>query len=636
MTFATDWDITPNGAALDIRHTSGTTNFTVLELHRALQDFADDQASNSTEILDISTLTPSDRSTDNIVTLLNGANIDDASAVFLYDGSVTQDTGDTIYAGLVVVGAVVAGTNIIIVQNNGLLTDNWTAFPNADAANNILMRKVVKTRADGVDIDGQRIICMAREYGDTYAEFSVSMALGNNVAALFTADDGNNSTAQGTVQNYDKIDNVLEGYQLLDMTAVGSQEPFYSQWQITGTGTLPSDPVINDLYEQAKSQQRRGTAETLYGLGGEVFRGITHEVDYDTEAGSGPADLDTLAFGTFIDIGTITVSTFNVDEVVTGGTSGAVGRLLSVDTTAESLVVSTESGVWANGESITGTGTATATIASLPTAVTGGGLCQVIAALDSGTTGTVWIQLLKGIAPIDGSIFYEDGAALHANQVVANGAPTARTISTPFIGSSTGSALLGAYGVGLDVTDVTASDLFRDLDDVSRTPPNNVTFTVSGVVSGEDYVLVGPRAAGILDLAQDTIDGALSGAAVTSVVVTTSIPTDTPASGTIRILSDDGRYLRVPYDSYTGFTYTTPAYDFSGASVVADNNSVFISYIDLLATSTSEAVTLIYASDRDLFVRVRDGDSTPIKTFETPAQLTSTGGSSSAIRTTDA
>jgi len=131
MAFADDFSIAADG---NIRHTSGTTTYTVLEMHRALQDMAADAVASGDDLMDISFLTPSDRSTDNIVTLTNAYNIDDTAATYLYDGSVTQDGGDTIYAGLVVVGAVESGTEIIIVQDNALLTDTWTTAPNADAA----------------------------------------------------------------------------------------------------------------------------------------------------------------------------------------------------------------------------------------------------------------------------------------------------------------------------------------------------------------------------------------------------------------------------------------------------------------------------------------------------------------------
>ncbi len=119
-------------------------------------------------------------------------------------------------------------------------------------------------------------------------------------------------------------------------------------------------------------------------------------------------------------------------------------------------------------------------------------------------------------------------------------------------------------------------------------------------------------------------------------IVTTAIPTDTPSSGTIRIEADTGIYLRVPYSSYTGSTYTIPSFDFSGVNVCTTGNNVFISYIDLIAAGTTATFTSVYLSDRALFIRVRDGDVTPIKTFETTGTLGSAGGSSTAIRTDDA
>jgi len=64
--------------------------------------------------------------------------------------------------------------------------------------------------------------------------------------------------------------------------------------------------------------------------------------------------------------------------------------------------------------------------------------------------------------------------------------------------------------------------------------------------------------------------------------------------------------------------------------------NVYVTWIDKLAASTEESVTVVYDVDRPLFVRVRDGGGTPIRTFETPATLGSGGGSVAAIRTNDA
>ena len=159
---AADWTISVTG---DIRWTgSGTaTNVTVLELHRFVQDLADDAVAvaASDDLLQITNETPSNRATDNILTLINGYNVDDTAIQHIYDGSITQDAGDTEYLGLVVVGAVETGTEIQIVQNNAHLTSYWGTGLNPDAAANILLRIMIKCRVDGADIDGRRLLCTA-------------------------------------------------------------------------------------------------------------------------------------------------------------------------------------------------------------------------------------------------------------------------------------------------------------------------------------------------------------------------------------------------------------------------------------------------------------------------------------------
>ena len=114
------------------------------------------------------------------------------------------------------------------------------------------------------------------------------------------------------------------------------------------------------------------------------------------------------------------------------------------------------------------------------------GTGQVLA--DNGTD-TLWIQLLTGSAPVSTASLSQsvpDAASATAGTV------TSRTISAPFVGVSTGSAIIGAYGVGIGADDLTASDSVTDLTNTVRNPPNNVSFTVTGLVSGEDRVMVGP------------------------------------------------------------------------------------------------------------------------------------------------
>lgn len=549
----TDWSIAANG---DIRYTGSTTNNTVIEFHRWLQDKADDAVASGDDILDITDTTPSDRSTDNIITLNSPYNIDDTAAEHLFDGSITQDGGDVVYSGLVVVGSVPAGTNLQIVQNNLLLTSYWGTGLNADATANILLRIMVKTRTGGADTDGKRLRVQARELGDTYSEFSLTAGLGNATAAIFTGSDLNNQTVAGTISGWTSITNT-EGLRLLDVNGNGSNEEYYSEWDL-------GVQSINDLYERTKWIQRRATSETLYGMNGELFRGITHSFAYDNESG-GP---------------------FTQNEVLTFG-NGATGALLALD--------------------------------------------------DDGTTGNMYIQLLTGVAPSDNDTITGGTSSATAD---INGSVTARTISSAFVGVSTGSALIGAYGVGVETSDLTNSDLLFDLTNTPQTPPNNVTFTVSGVVSGEDRILVGPEnGAGGLDEDQLSLNTTLNGAAETSVVVTTTIPSDTPASGTLRVVNDSGYHVLLTYSSYTGSTFTVTSADFSGSDEndsATSGNDCYITYIDKLAAASSENFTSVYSSSRTLFVRVRDGGGTPIKTFETTGTLGSGGGSATAIRTSDA
>jgi hypothetical protein len=640
MPIGTDFEVQADG---DIRHVANTTTYTVLEFHRWLQDLADDAVATGDDILDITDLTPSERSTDNIIRLNAPYNIDDTAAQFLYDGSITQSGGDTVYSGLVVVGAVETGTELQIIQNNAILTSYWGTGLNANAAANILLRIMVKTRDAGADIDGKRIRVQARELGDTYSEFSATLGEGNSTAAIFTSVDLNNETIAGTIAGW-TISNT-EGYQLLEINGTAPAEPYYSQWD-------PGTQTINDLYEYAKWIQRRGTSETIHGLNGFLFRGITGQFDYDGESNAFTED-DIIAWGTSFAYDGETGAGLIVGDRVENTTVGGAGTVVYVQDagTTGTVVIARESftATWADNNVITkvanaGGGVLTAGSVTVAGAVSdgtaSGGTAKLLALLDSGTTGTVWFQLLTGSNPVNNLPIYQQGDT--GVRALVNGSITARTISPAFIGVSTGSAIIGAFGIGIKPSELTASDLLFDLTNTPQTPPNNVTFTVGGLESGEDRVLVGPESGGLLNTAQFTLSTTLSAASETAVVVGTAIPSDTPASGTIRVELDNGVYKRVPYTSWSGSTFNItvgPEDDFTGVNATAGND-VFISYIDKLADAATATFTSVFLSPRSLFIRVRDGgtagDFEGIKTFETTGTLGSAGGSTTAIRTSDA
>src|SRR3989338_10380868 len=125
---AADWTIDRQTG--DIRyigddHNEASPSYaTVIEAHRAWQALADNASSTgSDDELDITDNTPSDRSTDNIVTLNAPYNIDDASSEHLYDGSIIQNGGADIYDGFVNFGN--AAVQIQVIQNGAVLADDW-------------------------------------------------------------------------------------------------------------------------------------------------------------------------------------------------------------------------------------------------------------------------------------------------------------------------------------------------------------------------------------------------------------------------------------------------------------------------------------------------------------------------------
>jgi hypothetical protein len=270
----TDWSI--NRATGDIRyigddHGGASPSYaTVIEFHRFLQDLADDASSVGDDEVDITDENPSDRSTDNIITLLGSYNIDDEASEHLYDGSVVQADGAIIYDGIVNFGN--AGITIQILQAGKVLADDWwnsNGGLNADADQGISHRFMIKVRNAGFDIDGRRLLGIARTYGNIYSEFSINgTARGNNVLALSDTTDLNNQKTASEVAGFNNITNLTEGYVLLDADNDTVDEPYYSEWDYDTRS-------VNDFYEYMKFRTRDGAASGLYGLPGELFRGIT-------------------------------------------------------------------------------------------------------------------------------------------------------------------------------------------------------------------------------------------------------------------------------------------------------------------------------------------------------------------------
>lgn len=677
----TDWTIDRDTKVIaytgDDHGGASPTYATVIEFHRWLQSLADDQiavAANSDE-LDITNTDPSRRSTDNIITLINGYVLDETAnnaTEHLYDGSIIMDGGNIIYDGIVNFGN--PGVVIQVLQDGAVITDDWwnyaTGFgANADDNAGISHRFMIKTRDDGVDIDGRRLIGTTRVMDTgagtdhlTFGEFKINgTSRGNNVLALANSDDLNNSTSETTISGWTDITNT-EGLNLIDVDADTTDEEYYAKWDTSGSHAQ------NDYYERLKWLTRDGSASTIHGINGEAFRGITHSFSF-SGTGFDPVTNDRVVWGTYVDLGTITGS-FEVGEVIWDGLttiadSTYVGRILAVDATDESLILYLESGVTiGNGVPIEGvSSSATATTSADPTEVVGGGDILVLASDDDGATGNLYVQVMKGTAPGNSATLYES-TDLTAT-LLTTSVSSSKAVSTPFVGVSTGSNIIGAYGIGFETDQINDSDVLTALDGFTYSRPNLVTNTVGGLSQDgdDDRVLVAPwdtdsadvghgvgydiNGDPVIDKGQMLLSVALDADDETQVTVKTgsetAIPADTPASGTIRVVDDAGYERWIPYSSWSGlvFTINTGHGDIGSnndflANEAAVDNEVYVTYLDTNADTVTKNFQVTYTAPRSLVAIVRNGDNTaPIKQFIAEWSISSSNQTLNAIRTTD-
>ena len=553
---------------------AGANYVSVYELHRWLQDLADDASSANDDYLDITIPNPSDKKFTTIIELLNTTKLDDAyttpASEYIYGGSIIQTVSgqEEIYDGISVVAN--RGVVVNVIQNGAVLTNKfWNNTPNgetfaglnADPANGVAMRFMVKVKSAGAMIDNGALLFTTREWGKTFSEFRIpSTGRGVNVVPLTYADDLNNTTASGTVATWTTITNVTAGWNAIDVNQDSVNEYYYSEWN-------RDTYTINQFYERMKYATRNGETGALYGIPGEMFRGITHAIDIGTPSG-----------GTFAEGGATNLSWGS------GATAGTA-KILANDTTNHVL----------------------------------------------------YVQLLTGVVP-GNSVTVTQGAVTATT--AGSNAVSEKPVTAPFCGASTGSSLVGAYGFALEYADLAVNDKITALDGTTRQPPNNVTFTVNGVQSGW-YVMVAPYDAGNIDYNQLTLNGTLSGAAVTSVVVNEGIPANTPSSGTIRIKRANGAYTRHPYSAVnTGTkTFTITSHDFSSNNA-ASATDVFISYIDNAASGTSISFNTVQTSNQTLYVEARFGGTGPdytdsIKPAKTSGVLSSSGGSATISAVSD-
>ena len=267
---------------------TGANYVSVLELHRWLQDMADAETISGDDFVAITVPNPSDKKFDTIIQLLNGFVLGTTTTPadeYIYGGTIIQGAGGTeaIWDGISVIAN--PGVVVNVIQNNAVLANKfWNNIPfgtgvngiNPDSANGLAMQFMVKVKSAGAFIDNGALIFTTREWGKTFSEFRIpSTGRGKNSVPLEYKNDLNNTTTVGTIAALVDVTNVTAGYNNIDVDNNLADEFYYSEWN-RGANS------INTFYEKMKHFTRNGETATLYGLTGEKFRGITHEVTVTT------------------------------------------------------------------------------------------------------------------------------------------------------------------------------------------------------------------------------------------------------------------------------------------------------------------------------------------------------------------
>lgn len=202
----------------------------------------------------------------------------------------------------------------------------------------------------------------------------------------------------------------------------------------------------------------------------------------------------------------------------------------------------------------------------------------------------------------------------------------ADVVASPF-GTFAGGKFFGArsvYFINLHSDDAQNFQLI-DKAGTTRYPPNYQSFAVYGVESG-DRVAVYLASGGKVDKEQYSLDGANP---LNTITVSGSIPNDTPDTGTIIVVDDDGTETAYAYSAWSGSDFTVTI----SAGVYSGTEKAYVPYIYEEATGTSVTETsTIYVTDRNVICKVRKAGILP---FTTLGSYTSIGYSATAIRTTD-
>lgn len=263
MAIQDDFSVNAGG---DVRHTSGSTVYSVLDLHAWLQDLADNAAAAGDDTLSILSANPSrldgprDAGVASRLNLINGFNIDADAAKYINFGSVKQDGGDELFSGLKTIGSIVSGSPVYVVQNGSKLTKYWA---------NGHVQIMVQAKTGGALIDSGLVRVFSRKFGQTYSDFEVDLSAGGeNPAALSTALDSSVVLSEASAAALSSKVTITTGDTTQDL-GNGNGAKLYK-----GTITLSSGCTVQEAYQYLQYITREESTTTIGGVEGWRFRAL--------------------------------------------------------------------------------------------------------------------------------------------------------------------------------------------------------------------------------------------------------------------------------------------------------------------------------------------------------------------------
>jgi hypothetical protein len=189
--------------------------------------------------------------------------------------------------------------------------------------------------------------------------------------------------------------------------------------------------------------------------------------------------------------------------------------------------------------------------------------------------------------------------------VVAGGGTTTLTGWT-FTSGATVNRTSGSATVIVDADQI--ANITAGTGVTIQSPAQNIRVEVAGAPTGSSIGVFRRSAPLIANTSQYTLaSGNNSGNS--TLVISSTIPLDTPSSGFVRVYRNDGTTEdRLGYTSYTGSTFTLTG---TLPTTYAAGNAAYVGYIDVLGSSTGTEFNIVqYVADRDCVLVVRKGSGT--------------------------